>query len=89
MLLANNMSSLYLHPISLLPVAVHVIVELLQGHVGNVVSSIAPGGVDGTDHGIKCMKVLQTLAGGHDDHVGLSERLGTVTGACIEIKDRK
>ena len=93
--LANNMSSLYLHPIPLLPVAVHVIVELLQGHVGNVVSSIAPGGVDGTDHGIKGVKVLQTFARGHNDHVGLSERLGIVTGACMkrcrvgrfEIKD--
>ena len=57
-----HLSFFYLHPIPLLPVAVHVVVELLQGYVGNVVSSITPGGVDGTDHGIKGMKVLQTRA---------------------------
>mmetsp|Transcript_31955 Transcript_31955/g.93990 ORF Transcript_31955/g.93990 Transcript_31955/m.93990 type:complete len:207 (+) Transcript_31955:974-1594(+) len=61
-----------------LPVTVHFIVELLEGYIGDVIPSIAPGRIDGADHGVKGVEVIKTLAGGQNHHVGLAERLGIV-----------
>ena len=75
MLVPNQFS--HLHPIPL-PITVHFVVKLLEGYVGNVVPSIAPGGVDGINHGIKGVKVFKTGTGGQNYHVGLAERLWVV-----------
>ena len=67
------------HPIPL-SVAVHVVIELLQGGVGDVVARIAPRLIDGRDHLVKGWKFVHAATVGYHDDVGLTEGLGTVLG---------
>mmetsp|Transcript_23532 Transcript_23532/g.52145 ORF Transcript_23532/g.52145 Transcript_23532/m.52145 type:complete len:318 (-) Transcript_23532:184-1137(-) len=66
-----------------LPLAVHVIVELVEGYFGDVIPSVASCLIDRGNHLVEGLEVIQSLARGHNHDVGLTEGLGGVRGPLV------
>ena len=65
---------LFLPPISI-SVSIHAVIELFQGHIGDIITSIASCLVDGIDEIVKLFETKRHLViGGNDQDLSLPQR---------------